>query len=74
MGDRLLLVSDGIVEAMNGARELWGFERLEAAFRRAGGGDPAALIEAILAQIRAFTGDAPPHDDMTMVAIQVCGE
>ncbi len=73
-GDRLLLVSDGIVEAMNGARELWGFERLEAAFRSAGGSHPAALIEAILAQIRAFTGDAPPHDDMTLVAIEVRGE
>jgi len=71
-GDRLLLVSDGIVEAMNGARELWGFERLESAFRSAGGDDPAVLIEAILAQLRAFTGAAPPHDDMTMVAIQVC--
>jgi len=70
-GDQLLLVSDGIVESMNCARELWGFERLEAAFRAAGHDDPAALIEAILAQIRAFTGDAPPHDDMTMVAIQV---
>jgi serine phosphatase RsbU (regulator of sigma subunit) len=73
-GDRLLLVSDGIVEAMNGARELWGFERLESAYRAAGGDDPAALIESILAQLRAFTGDAPPHDDMTMVAIQVCDE
>jgi serine phosphatase RsbU (regulator of sigma subunit) len=74
IGDRLLLVSDGIVEAMNDARELWGFERLEAAFRSAGDNDPAALIEAILEQLRAFTGDAPPHDDMTMVAIQLCGE
>ena len=74
LGDCLLLVSDGIVEAMNGARELWGFERLEAAFRSAGGDDPATLIEAILAQLRAFTGDAPPHDDMTMVAIEVGGE
>jgi serine phosphatase RsbU (regulator of sigma subunit) len=74
MGDRLLLVSDGVVEAMNGARELWGFERLEAAFRTAGCGEPAALIESLLAQIRAFTGDAPPHDDMTIVAIQVGGD
>jgi serine phosphatase RsbU (regulator of sigma subunit) len=70
-GDRLLLVSDGIVEAMNCERELRGFERLEAAFRSAGGNDPSTLIEAILAQLRTFTGDAPPHDDMTMVAIQV---
>ena len=73
-GDRLLLVSDGVVEAMNGARELWGFERLEDAFRSVGENAPAALIEAILAQIRAFTGAAPPHDDMTLVAIEVRGE
>jgi serine phosphatase RsbU (regulator of sigma subunit) len=73
-GDRLLLVSDGIVEAMNGARELWGFERLESAYRAAGGDDPAALIETILVQLRSFIGDAPPHDDMTMVAIHVCDE
>ncbi|HJZ49250.1 MAG TPA: PP2C family protein-serine/threonine phosphatase [Roseiflexaceae bacterium] len=73
-GDRLLLVSDGIVEAMNGAHELWGFERLEAAFRAAGRDDPATLIETILAQLRAFTGDAPQHDDMTMVAIEVVGD
>jgi sigma-B regulation protein RsbU (phosphoserine phosphatase) len=70
-GDRLLLVSDGIVEAMNGAHELWGFERLEAAFRSANTENPAELIDCILAHIRAFTGDAPQHDDMTMVAIEV---
>jgi serine phosphatase RsbU (regulator of sigma subunit) len=51
------------------ARELWGFERLEAAVRCTSDSGSSALIEAILAQIRAFTGDAPPHDDMTLVAI-----
>jgi sigma-B regulation protein RsbU (phosphoserine phosphatase) len=70
-GDCMLLVSDGVVEAMNDASELWGFERLEAAFRAAGGGDPAAVVEAILAQLRGFMAGAPPHDDMTMVALQV---
>jgi serine phosphatase RsbU (regulator of sigma subunit) len=71
-GDCLLLVSDGIVEAMNSASELWGFERLETAFRATGGGEPAAIVEAILSQVRAFIADAPPHDDMTMVVLQVC--
>jgi serine phosphatase RsbU (regulator of sigma subunit) len=70
-GDCLLIVSDGVVEAMNEAGELWGFERLEAAFSAAGNCDPAAIVEAILARVRAFVAGAPQHDDMTMVALQV---
>jgi phosphoserine phosphatase RsbU/P len=67
----MLLVSDGGVEAMNGARELWGFERLESVFGDVGGEHPSNVIESILAHIRAFTGDAPQHDDMTLVALQI---
>jgi serine phosphatase RsbU (regulator of sigma subunit) len=70
-GDSLLLISDGVVEAMNRAQKLWGFERLEAAFQAIGGADPATIVETILAQVRAFVADAPQHDDMTMVALQV---
>jgi serine phosphatase RsbU (regulator of sigma subunit) len=73
-GDCLLLVSDGIVEAMNGAQELWGFERLEAVFGAYGGSAPATIVELILAQVRAFMAGAPPHDDMTMVVLQVCAD
>jgi sigma-B regulation protein RsbU (phosphoserine phosphatase) len=70
-GDCMLLCSDGVVEAMNGAGELWGFERLEAAFGAAACGDPEGVIEAVLGQVRAFTEGAPQHDDMTMVALKV---
>jgi serine phosphatase RsbU (regulator of sigma subunit) len=70
-GDCVLLISDGVVEAMNGARELWGFERLESVFSTVGGEHPSNVIESILAHIRAFTGDTPQHDDMTLVALQI---
>jgi serine phosphatase RsbU (regulator of sigma subunit) len=70
-GDCMLLISDGVVEAMNDARELWGFERLESAFGAVGGQHPSNVIESLLADIRAFTGDAPQHDDMTLVALQI---
>jgi phosphoserine phosphatase RsbU/P len=70
-GDHLLVVSDGIVEAMNMDGEMWGFDRLEAAFRASGAGGPVSTIETILAQVAAFTDPAPPHDDMTVVALQV---
>jgi serine phosphatase RsbU (regulator of sigma subunit) len=73
-GDCLLLVSDGIIEAMNGAHELWSFERLEAAFGAVGSSDPADIIAMLLTQLRAFMGDAPQHDDMTMVVLQVCAD
>jgi serine phosphatase RsbU (regulator of sigma subunit) len=70
-GDCLLLISDGVVEAMNSRQELWGFERLEAAFSAVGGESPTRVIEMLLAEVRAFIGDAPQHDDMTLVALQV---
>jgi len=71
-GDSLLLVSDGIVEAMNGGDELWGFERLEAAFRAVGGGEPVAIVDALVGAVRSFVGDVAQHDDMTVVALQIC--
>jgi serine phosphatase RsbU (regulator of sigma subunit) len=71
-GDCLLLVSDGVVEAHSPEGELWGFERLEASLASASTHSPADLIERVLADLRAFTADAPQHDDMTLVAIRVC--
>ena len=71
-GDCLLLVSDGIVEAMNAERELWGFERLESAFAASGCAAPTSVVESILAAARGFMGAMPPHDDMTIVALRVC--
>jgi serine phosphatase RsbU (regulator of sigma subunit) len=70
-GDMLLLVSDGIVEAMNSVKEMWGFDRLETAFKTLGGSTPAHVVEALLAQVREFTAGDPPQDDMTVVALQL---
>ena len=70
-GDSLLLVSDGIIEAMNSANELWGFPRLEAIFRQVGAHEPQAIVDAIVAGVRGFIGDVSQHDDMTVVAIRL---
>lgn len=71
-GDCLLLVSDGIVEAMNDQHQLWGFEQLERVFQSVGHQEPAAIIDAVLQAVRAFVGTMPAHDDMTIVVLQVC--
>jgi serine phosphatase RsbU (regulator of sigma subunit) len=73
-GDVLLLSSDGIVEAMNPSRELYGFERLAERVDRRPPGDAAALITWILDDVRAFMLPAGQRDDMTLVAIEVAAD
>ncbi len=71
-GDTILFFTDGVVEAMNGDHQLYGFERLEAlvgALER--DVTPEALIEAVLTEVTTFAGPAEQHDDITLVAIKI---
>jgi phosphoserine phosphatase RsbU/P len=72
-GDTLVYYTDGIVEAQNRHRQLFGFERLEALVREYGDMSPNNLINLILAAVHAFTGDMPQHDDMTLVVVRMVG-
>jgi anti-sigma regulatory factor (Ser/Thr protein kinase) len=66
MGDCLLLSSDGLVEAHNDAREMYGFERMEAVM--ASGGDVDDIIVQLLQSWRTFTGEKhEQEDDITLV-------
>ena len=74
-GDWLVLCSDGIAEAENGAGDLFGFERTVAAIG-AGcreGLSAEGLIERLLAGVKDFCGGAPQGDDQTIVAMKVGG-
>ena len=67
-GDSLLLHSDGVVEAHSPAGEMFGFPRLKEAVARYPGG--SELIDRVLADVRAHTGDdAEQEDDITMVTL-----
>lgn len=70
-GDTIVFYTDGIVEAHNPSRELFGFERLEELIRLIGGLPPAQVIARVLAEIEAFTEDSPQHDDMTLLVLHV---
>jgi len=65
-GDRLLLYTDGVTEALNDEGEEFGDDRLIAASLRARGGADA-VRDAVLEAHASFTGDAPRSDDMTLV-------
>jgi serine phosphatase RsbU (regulator of sigma subunit) len=71
-GDTVLFYTDGVVEAMNPAHELYGFERLESLVRSLQPDiSPPALIDAVLADVAAFVGPAEQHDDITIVAVRI---
>jgi len=71
-GDLVLLLTDGVTEAMNLERDLYGNERLEELCTTFSAETTASeAIEAVRTSVAAHTGTAPQHDDMTVVAIRV---
>ena len=68
-GDRIYLYTDGIPEAQNSSATLYGEDRLLACVRANLGRSSEAVRDAILADVRRFTGDAPRLDDITLVVI-----
>ena len=66
-GDCLFAFTDGLVEARSAAGEAFGAERLRNALR-ANGTDPARLVGGVMEALNTFTGQAEPHDDVTLLA------
>ncbi len=69
-GDTVLLYTDGVTEAHNRASEMFELGRLESAFERHIIGSTKSLIEGVLDEVLEFVGDAPQHDDITLVALR----
>lgn len=68
-GESILLYSDGLVEAHDPEQEMFGFPRLQRIMASHPGG--AALIEELLAELRAFVGpDWEQEDDVTFVTLE----
>ena len=75
-GDRLVLCSDGIVEATNSDDELFGFDRTAAAIQEGCRQDLSSesLIEFVFTRLAEFTGDAPREDDQTIFVLRCADE
>jgi sigma-B regulation protein RsbU (phosphoserine phosphatase) len=70
-GDVVALYTDGITEAMNTAGDLFGDDALARVVAGQRSLDAAGIRERIVRDVRAFVGDAEPHDDMTLVLIKI---
>ena len=70
-GDLLIVTSDGVNEAMNAARELYGQDRLEAALVALPPDASAQLaIAGLRADVARFVDGAEPSDDLTILSLR----
>jgi serine phosphatase RsbU (regulator of sigma subunit) len=68
-GESVLLYSDGLVEAHNPQREMFGFPRMQGFV--GAHPDAATLIDSLLAELERFTGEEwEQEDDITLLTLQ----
>jgi serine phosphatase RsbU (regulator of sigma subunit) len=71
-GDLVVFYTDGVTEAMDADEQMFGEARLQkvlAANARAGA---QQVLQAVVEAIRAFTGDTPQSDDLTLFVVKCC--
>ena len=69
-GDELLIVTDGVTEAMNAADELFGEPRV-AEFMAESAGD--GMLGRLVAQVRQFEAGLAPSDDLAAIHLRIDG-
>lgn len=68
-GDSIVLYTDGISEVFSPSREMFGFDRLDAAITDADG-DQDAIVESIHRALYHHRGSATRDDDQTIVVLR----
>jgi len=68
-GDKLLLYTDGVTDAITSSRERFGRDRMLATIEAARAGSAHDLVETLSAAVSGFGEGAVPADDVTIVAV-----
>ena len=69
-GDVVCFYTDGVTEAMNSRRQLFGEERLIEVVRRSHHLPPEQIIDRIIDAVTGFCAGAPQTDDITLVVLK----
>jgi sigma-B regulation protein RsbU (phosphoserine phosphatase) len=73
-GDRIVVFSDGVSEAMSASGEEFGDDRLIGVIENARKAEPEIdaphLVDELIAGVRAFTAGAPQSDDITAMVVR----
>lgn len=69
-GDRIFQYTDGVTEAMDQEKQLYGMERLHRVLnKKCLDTDPEHTLKLVKEDIDAFVGEAEPFDDITMLCL-----
>ena len=68
--DMIVIYTDGITEAMNGKRELFGEQRFVECIKKYGKLTSKEFIDNLDRELKDFTMGYPQNDDITIVAIK----
>ncbi|MGC8493378.1 MAG: SpoIIE family protein phosphatase [Syntrophobacteraceae bacterium] len=72
-GDKLVVYTDGVTEAMNTAGSLYSYENLIAAIRSCGSNAADGIAREIMESVMTFSSGAPQADDITLLALSFFG-
>lgn len=73
-GDALFLYTDGVTEATDAEKQLYGEERLATALNSHKDYAPKELLSAVRDDVEAFVGQAPQFDDITVLSLCYYGQ
>lgn len=70
-GDRLVLYSDGITEAKNAAKKMYGLDRVSEVIKAHKDASPAELKKSLLDSLNAYLAGVPLNDDLTILIAEI---
>ena len=68
-GDCLVLYTDGVTEAQDRNGDEFGLEAMIRSLQASASEGAAGIIQRVTSDVKAFIGDQPPHDDITLITI-----
>ena len=72
-GSKLFLYTDGVPEATDAEKQLFGTERMVAALNEKSDGSPQEILKTVRSSVDAFVKDAQQFDDLTMLCLEYKG-
>jgi sigma-B regulation protein RsbU (phosphoserine phosphatase) len=73
-GDSLVMFTDGIPEATRQDKAPFGLQRMEAVLNEKKREPMKTLIRGLETAVAEFVGQAPPHDDLTLLGVRYSGQ
>ncbi|MDR3568786.1 MAG: SpoIIE family protein phosphatase [Syntrophobacteraceae bacterium] len=72
-GDRLIVYTDGVTEAVNGAGEFYAHQNLISVLESCGSLCAEGIVSRILDSVKTFSSGVPQADDITLLAVSLTG-